>query len=93
MEWLGNRSSTSLEKMVYHRFTIEVEKNTITEDVFKNYLQLEHNIVRSAITIFAYALANAMTIDDQNRLISILSALGNEQDYSFQKTFASIGMN
>ena len=67
-------------------------KNTIPEDVFKKYLQLEHNFVRSAITIFAYALAKAMAIDDQNRLISILSALGNEQDDYFQKTFASMGM-
>ena len=92
VEWLRNRSSTSWEKMVYHRFTIDVEKNTIPEDVFKKYLQLEHNFVRSAITIFAYALAKAMAIDDQNRLISILSALGNEQDDYFQKTFTSMGV-
>ena len=92
VEWLRNRSSTSWEKMVYHRFTIDVEKNTIPEDVFKKYLQLEHNFVRSAITIFAYALAKATAIDDQNRLISILSALGNEQDDYFQKTFTSMGV-
>ena len=92
VEWLRNRSSTSWEKMVYHRFTIDVEKNTIPEDVFKKYLQLEHKFVRSAITIFAYALAKAMSIDDQNRLISILSALGNEQDDYFQKTFTSMGV-
>ena len=92
VEWLRNRSSTSWEEMVYHRFTIDVEKNTIPEDVFKKYLQLEHNFVRSAITIFAYALAKATAIDDQNRLISILSALGNEQDDYFQKTFTSMGV-
>ena len=55
-------------------------------------MQLEHNFVRSAITIFAYALAKALAIDDQNRLISILSALGNEQDDYFQKAFASMGV-
>ena len=74
------------------QLTIDVEKNTISEDVFKKYLQLEHNFVRSAITIFAYALAKATAIDDQNRLISNLSALGNEQDDYFQKTFTSMGV-
>ena len=92
VEWLRQRNSTSWEAMIYHRFTQDVEQNTIPKHVFKKYLQLEHNFVRSAITIFAYALAKATVVDDQNRLIAILSALGNEQDDYFQKTFLSMGV-
>ena len=92
VEWLRYRNLTSWERMIYHRFTRDVEQNTMPKHVFKKYLQLEHNFVRSAITIFAYALAKATSINDQNRLIAILSALGNEQDDYFRKTFISIGV-
>ena len=83
VEWLRQRNSTSWEGMIYLRFTQDVEQNTIPKHVFKKYLQLEHNFVRSAITIFAYALAKATAIDDQNRLIAILSALGNGTPSTF----------
>ena len=91
-EWLKSRSLENWDTMINHRFTKDMAAGTLPDNVFKRYLHLEHTFVRSAITIFSYALAKAPSLDDQDRLVAILYALVNEQENYFRETFNSLGI-
>ena len=91
-EWLKTRSIRHWDNMINHRFTSDMAANTLPEDVFKRYLYCEHAFVRSAITIFSYALAKAPSAGDQDRLVSIVYTLATEQDKYFRETFRTMGV-
>ena len=91
-DWLKLRSFENWDKMINHRFTKDIAAGTLSDNVFKRYLHLEYSFVRSAITIFSYALAKAPSLDDQDRLVAILYALVNDQEKYFKETFNSLGI-
>ena len=90
-EWLKTVSMEHWDTMINHKFTSDMAANTLPEAVFKRYLHCEHAFVRSAITIFSYALAKSPSAGDQDRLVSIVYALSTEQDKYFQETFRTMG--
>ena len=92
-EWLRVNNKNRWTMMLNHRFIREMETDTILNAVFERYLYNEHAFVRSAIRIFAYALAKTTEVDDQNRIVKIVYALATEQDQYFHKTYQAMGLD
>ena len=91
-EWLRVNNKNRWNTMLNHRFIREMETNTIPDTVFERYLHNEHAFVRSAIQIFAFALAKTAMVDDQNRIVKIVYALATEQDQYFHNTYQAMGL-
>jgi len=91
-EWLRVSNKDRWNTMLNHRFIREMETDTILNTVFERYLHNEHAFVRSAIQIFAYALAKTAMVDDQNRIVKVVYALATEQDQYFHKTYQAMGL-
>ena len=92
-EWLRLNNENRWNSMLNHRFIREMGTDTILNTVFECYLYNEHAFVRSAIRIFAYALAKTTEVDDQDRIVKIVYALATEQDQYFHKTYQAMGLN
>lgn len=86
-DWLRARHRTSWEAMVDHRFTRDLTANQMPAAVFGRYLRYEHDFVRTAISLFGFALARAPSFGDQVHLINVLHALSAGQDGFFDKAF------
>lgn len=87
VDWLRARHQGRWDAMIDHRFTRELSANQIPMVVFGRYLRYEHNFVRTAISIFSYALARAPSFSDQVHLIDVLQMLAAGQDSFFDKAF------
>lgn len=86
-DWLHTRHRRSWDAMIDHRFTQDLSANHMSAAVFGRYLRYEHNFVRTAMTIFGYALARAPSFSDQVHLIDVLHALAAGQDGFFDRAF------
>jgi thiaminase/transcriptional activator TenA len=67
-------------------------QDRLPESAFIRYLRYEHAFVRTALAVFAYALAKAPTPADQDHLLSVVNALAGQQQFYFQRAFASVGL-
>jgi thiaminase (transcriptional activator TenA) len=79
--------------MVNHRFVEDIKRNRLSGDVFDRYLVYEGAFVDIAISIFAYGVAKAETIEQKRWLVAVLDALANQQIAYFEKTFAARGID
>ena len=86
-DWLRARHRKSWEAMIGHRFIRDLSANHMPDAVFGRYLRYEHDFVRTAISLFGYALARAPSFSDQVHLIGVLHALAAGQDGFFEKAF------
>jgi len=81
-----------LEQMLAHRFVADIKANRLPREVFHGYLAHEGAFVKTAISIFAYAVARAPDIEAQRWLIGVLDALANTQVTFFEEVFARHGI-
>ena len=92
-QWLKQGNLDLWQRMVGHRFCHDMAEDCLPEAAFVRYLRYEHAFVRTAIAIFAYALAKAPTPADQDHLLDVLNGLAGEQQSYFQRTFAALGLD
>jgi len=92
-DWLRAENQATWDAMVSHRFCLDMATDRLPEPAFVRYVLYEHGFVRTAIGIFAYALAKAPTAADQDHLIGVLVALSGEQEDYFRRTFALLGLD
>jgi thiaminase/transcriptional activator TenA len=81
------------DAMVNHRFVHEIRADKLPPEVFDRYLVYEGAFVRTAIVIFAHAVAKAPGIAEQRWIIGVLDALANRQVAYFEATFAARGID
>lgn len=91
METLSDRilreNAAAFQTMLDHRFVRDVKNDTLTKQAFERYLVYEGAFVETAISIFAYAVATARTIEQKRWLVAVLDALANRQIAYFERTF------
>jgi thiaminase/transcriptional activator TenA len=93
IDWLRDGNLTFWKRMVGHRFCRDVAKDRLSEEAFVRYLRFEHAFVRTAVSVFAYALAKAPTPADQDHLLGVLNALAGEQQLYFERTFSALRLH
>lgn len=75
------------QAMLEHRFVREMTEDCIQAEIFRRYLVQEGAFVRTAIRVFALALAKAPEDADLDRLARIVHALATTQsDYFVEAT-------
>ena len=89
-DWLRARHRKSWDAMIDHRFIRDLSANHMSAAVFGRYLRYEHDFVRTAISLFGFALARAQSFSDQVHLIDVLHALAAGQDGFFDKAFRTM---
>jgi thiaminase (transcriptional activator TenA) len=89
--WLREGHRNLWQRMVNHRFCSDMAHDRLPQAAFVRYLRYEHAFVRTAIAVFAYAVAKAPTPADQDHLLGVLNALAGEQQSYFQHTFEQMG--
>ncbi len=80
------------EEMQHHRFVDDIEADRLDPAVFRRYLVYENAFVETAISIFGHMLVKSPGLEEQRRIIGVLSALSGEQIVYFRETFAALGM-
>lgn len=81
-----------LDQMLAHRFVQDISADRLDPAVFHRYLAYEGRFVRTAIAIFAHAVADAPDITSQRWLIGVLDALANSQVTYFEDVCARRGI-
>lgn len=89
-DWLRARHRSRWDGMIGHRFIQDLVENRMPAAIFGRYLRYEHSFVRTAITIFGYALVKAPSFPDQVHLIDVLQALAAGQDGFFDRAFRAM---
>ncbi len=89
-DWLRARHRSRWDGMIGHRFIQDLVENRMQAAVFGRYLCYEHSFVRTAITIFGYALVRTPSFPDQVHLIDVLQALAAGQDGFFDRAFRAM---
>lgn len=92
-EQMLRENAAVFEAMLHHRFVEDVKQDRLTGQAFERYLVYEGAFVDTAISIFAYAVAKARTIEQKRWLIAVLDTLTNQQITYFEKTFAERGID
>lgn len=92
-EQMLDENAAVFRAMVNHRFVEDIKTNRLSGEVFDRYLVFEGAFVDTAISIFAYGVAKAETIEQKRWLIAVLDALANRQIAYFEKTFAERGID
>jgi thiaminase (transcriptional activator TenA) len=90
--WLRSQAGPLWDRMVRHRFTLDVASDRLPPDVWRRYLLYEHAFVETAVTIFGYALVKAPSIDAQVRLSTVLHELTTDQIEYFDRAFERLGV-
>ncbi|MEM5583934.1 TenA family protein [Roseibium sp. AS2] len=92
-EQILRENRTVFEAMVNHRFVKDIKADRLDRVTFDRYLVYEGAFVDTAISIFAYATAKAVTMYQKRKLIAILDALANQQIAFFGRAFAERGID
>ena len=92
-DWVRSRSGSLWDRMVRHRFTLDVERDRLPPDVWRRYLLYEHAFVETAVTIFGYALVKAPSTAEQVRLSKVLYELTTKQIDYFDRVFERLGVS
>lgn len=91
--WVRSQADPWWERMVRHRFTLDVAMDTLPPDVWRRYLLYEHAFVETAVTIFGYALVKAPSIAEQARLSTVLHELTTDQIDYFDRVFGLLDVS
>lgn len=89
-DWVRSRAGPLWERMVRHRFTLDVTSDQLPPQVWRRYLLYEHAFVETAVTIFGYALVKAPSIAEQVRLSTVLHELTTDQIDYFDRVFEQL---
>jgi thiaminase/transcriptional activator TenA len=75
-----------------HRFFRDVAADTITDDVFRRYLQVEYGFVDTAARCLGFAVAKAPSFAERRRLALGLHGLVTDQQDYFSVAFERAGL-
>lgn len=92
-DWLRHENLSRWDRMIDHRFCLDMAGDTIPEPVFIRYLHYEHLFVRTAVNVFAFALAKSSELSDQDHLVGVINGLTVDQDRYFRDTFQGMGVS
>jgi len=91
-DWLRASCGPAWDAMIAHRFTHDIAADALPPGVFERYLRYERGFVRTAVKVFAHALIQAPTADDQRHVAGILATLTGEQERYFEECYARLDL-
>jgi thiaminase/transcriptional activator TenA len=89
-DWLRARSEPEWTEATDHRFTRELEADTVDPDAFRHYLVADYRFVQTLTSTIGYAAGQAPTVDAKARLGEFLAMIGTDETDYFQRSFDAL---
>ena len=86
-DWLRESAEPEWTRMLEHQFVKELSDGTIDDGVFERYLIQEWAFVKTAASVFGYAVGKAPSFEEKQHLTAVLTGLTNEQAGYFTHAF------
>lgn len=91
-EQLRLYSDDAWQKIIHHRFVDEIGDGCLDDAVLANYLVQDYAFVDSLIRLVCTAIADAPTMAVRHTLANFLSAVTNEENTYFMRSFEALGV-
>ncbi|AXG09246.1 TenA family protein [Haloplanus rubicundus] len=89
-DWLRERSEPDWSAAVDGRFVRELGDGTISDAVFRRYLQQDYAFVETLTGTFGHALGDAPSMAAKGRLADFLGTLTSEENDYFERSFEAL---
>mmetsp|Transcript_24416 Transcript_24416/g.52776 ORF Transcript_24416/g.52776 Transcript_24416/m.52776 type:complete len:223 (-) Transcript_24416:1339-2007(-) len=89
---LRNLAGEQWERVVGHKFTIELAKGEIDRVVLKKYLIQDHRFLDAFVVLLASTIANARTLEDRIPGCQFLALLTGKENTYFERSFEVLGI-
>lgn len=92
-EELRDSAGEQWERVVGHKFTIELAKGEIDRDVLKKYLIQDHRFLDAFVILLASTIANARTLEDRIPGCQFLALITGKENTYFERSFEVLGIS
>lgn len=91
-EQLRSYHQTQWDKVIHHRFTVELGEDRLSDAVFARYLVQDYAFLRVFIKLLAYAIAHAPEMSSKRTLAGFLAAVTSDENTYFIRSFTALGI-
>lgn len=92
-EDLRNSAGEQWERVVGHKFTIELARGEIDRGVLKKYLIQDHRFLDAFVILLASTIANARTLEDRIPGCQFLALITGKENTYFERSFEVLGVS
>lgn len=92
-EQLRIYSESEWQKIIQHRFVEQLGEGSLENAVLANYLVQDYAFVDGLIRLVCNAIATAPTMAVRHRLANFLSAVTDEENTYFIRSFSALGLS
>lgn len=89
-DWLREESQPAWEAATTHRFTRELGRDELADDVFRRYLLQDYAFVGTLVGVFGHAVGDAPTMAAKSRLTDFLGTLTADENDYFERSFEAL---
>ena len=83
--------SEQWQRLVDHKFTIELADGTIDSEVLKKYLIQDHRFLDSFVVLLASMVASCRTLEDRIPGCQFLALITGKENTYFERSFEKLG--
>jgi len=90
-EELRSAAGEQWERVVGHKFTIELAKGEIDRNVLKKYLIQDHRFLDAFVVLLASSIAKARTLEDRIPGCQFIALITGKENTYFERSFEVLG--
>lgn len=91
-DWLRARAEPQWSAAIEGRFTEQLIKGTIADDVYSRYLLQDYVFVETLVGTFGHAVGEAPTMAAKSRFVTFMETLTAEENDYFERSFDALGV-
>lgn len=91
-DWLRARAEPQWTAAIKGRFTEQLIKGTVADDVYRRYLLQDYVFVETLVGTFGHAVGEAPTMASKSRLVEFMQTLTAEENDYFERSFDALGV-
>ncbi|GAA5052431.1 TenA family protein [Haladaptatus pallidirubidus] len=89
-DWLRKRAEPKWSNATTHRFTRELGRGDLDDEVFQQYLVQDYAFVETLVGVFGHAVGDAPTMESKSRLVDFLKILTADENDYFERSFKAL---
>lgn len=90
-EELREAAGDQWERVIGHKFTVELARGEIDREVLKKYLIQDHRFLDAFVVLLASAIANARSLEDRIPGCQFLALITGKENTYFERSFEVLG--
>eukprot|EP00547_Thalassionema_nitzschioides_P009988 CAMPEP_0194229826 /NCGR_PEP_ID=MMETSP0156-20130528/44092_1 /TAXON_ID=33649 /ORGANISM="Thalassionema nitzschioides, Strain L26-B" /LENGTH=138 /DNA_ID=CAMNT_0038962387 /DNA_START=98 /DNA_END=511 /DNA_ORIENTATION=+ len=89
-EKLRDAAGDQWNRVIQHRFTLELAAGTISTDVLKRYLVQDHRFLDAFVVLLASMVAQAHSLEDRVEGCQFLALITGKENTYFERSFQEL---